>query len=178
MGNFLLIQFLIEMQLNVNYINCSLLVEWSAQLNLSSWVLNHLQESAKNTSLPSLFDPLTLALYYNSILRRKKKCPLHSIHLLTACFLKNKQKKLTLASLIFLYSIYLFSLFIIQLTNSKKRPPTLACSIMFSFYLLYNNNNKNLATCAVKLTETCYSTCVSLLFCWFWLLLLSSFLKG
>ncbi len=28
----------------------------------SSWVLKNLQESAKNTSLPSLFDPLTLAL--------------------------------------------------------------------------------------------------------------------
>ncbi len=42
------------------FINCSLLVEWPAQLNPSSWVLSHLQESAKNTSLPSLFDPLTL----------------------------------------------------------------------------------------------------------------------
>ncbi len=31
-------------------------------LNPSSWILSHLQESAKNTSLPSLFDPLTLAL--------------------------------------------------------------------------------------------------------------------
>ncbi len=28
----------------------------------SSWILTHLQETAKNTSLPSLFDPLTLAL--------------------------------------------------------------------------------------------------------------------
>ncbi len=44
------------------YIKCSHLVEWPAELNLSSWVLNHLQESVKNTSLPSLFDPLTLAL--------------------------------------------------------------------------------------------------------------------
>ncbi len=74
------------------FINCSLLVEWHAQLNLSSWVLNHLQETAKNTSLPSLFDPLTLAL---SILilffKNKKNLPLldlHSFHLLTACFLK------------------------------------------------------------------------------------------
>ncbi len=44
------------------YINCSHLVEWPAQLNPSSWILSHLQESAKITSLPSLFDPLTLAL--------------------------------------------------------------------------------------------------------------------
>ncbi len=44
------------------YIKCSLLVEWPAQLNLSRWVLSHLQESATNTTLPSLFDPLTLAL--------------------------------------------------------------------------------------------------------------------
>ncbi len=43
-------------------INCSHLVDWSAQLNQSSWILSHLQETAKNTSLPSLFDPLTLAL--------------------------------------------------------------------------------------------------------------------
>ncbi len=47
------------------FINCSHLVEWPAQLNPSSWILTHLQETAKNTSLPSLFDPLTL--YSNSI---------------------------------------------------------------------------------------------------------------
>ncbi len=45
-----------------DFINCSLLVEWPAQLNPSSWVLSHLQEMAKITSLPSLFDPPTLAL--------------------------------------------------------------------------------------------------------------------
>ncbi len=39
-------------------INCSLLLEWPAQLNPSSWVLSHLQEMTKNTSVPSLFDPL------------------------------------------------------------------------------------------------------------------------
>ncbi len=44
------------------FINCSLLVEWPAQLYPSSWILTHLQETAKNTSIPSLFDPLTLAL--------------------------------------------------------------------------------------------------------------------
>ncbi len=32
------------------------------ELNPSSWILTHLQETAKNTSLPSLFDALTLAL--------------------------------------------------------------------------------------------------------------------
>ncbi len=49
-------------------INCSHPVEWPAQLDPSSWILTHLQEKDKNTSLPSLFDPLTLALYSNSIL--------------------------------------------------------------------------------------------------------------
>ncbi len=42
------------------FINWSLLLEWPAQS--SSWILTHLQETAKNTSLPSLFDPITLAL--------------------------------------------------------------------------------------------------------------------
>ncbi len=32
-------------------------MEWLAQLNPSSSILSHLQETAKNTSLPSLFDP-------------------------------------------------------------------------------------------------------------------------
>ncbi len=43
------------------YIKCSLLVEmtWTHQ---SSWILSHLQQSAKNISLPSLLGPLTLAL--------------------------------------------------------------------------------------------------------------------
>ncbi len=71
------------------FIKCSLLVEWPAQLNPSSWVLRHLQESAKNTSLPSLFDPLTLALSILILFLKKKKLLLldwHSIHLLTACF--------------------------------------------------------------------------------------------
>ncbi len=107
------------------------------------------------TSLPSLFDPLTLAL---SILilffkkKQKKLVPffdLHSIHLLLV-FLKTKQ--LTLAFLIFLYSI----------------------RFLFIYYII----KKILATCtAFKLTETCYSTCISLLFCWFWLIPLSSFVS-
>ncbi len=51
------------------FINCFHLVEWPAQLNPSSWILTQLQETAKNTSLPSLFDPLTLAVSIsNSIL--------------------------------------------------------------------------------------------------------------
>ncbi len=38
------------------------------------FILTHLQESTKNTSLPSLFDPLTLALSI-LILFFKKTCP-------------------------------------------------------------------------------------------------------
>ncbi len=55
------------------YINCSLLMEWPAHLNPSSWVLKHLQESPKNTSLPSLFDPLTLALSILILFLKKQK---------------------------------------------------------------------------------------------------------
>ncbi len=43
------------------YINCSLLLEWPARLNPSSWVLNIFNKRQK-TSLSSSFDPLTLAL--------------------------------------------------------------------------------------------------------------------
>jgi len=42
------------------FINGSLLVEGPAQLNPRSRV-SHIQEMAKNISLPFLFDPLTLA---------------------------------------------------------------------------------------------------------------------
>ncbi len=64
------------------FINCSHLVEWPAQLNPSSWILSHLQETAKNTSLPSLFDPLTLArsiliLFYLSVFFLFKKTHTH-----------------------------------------------------------------------------------------------------
>ncbi len=59
------------------------------------------------------------------------------------------------------------------------RPLTLACSILFllylfSFYLLYIKKLKNLATCTVRLIETCHSACISLLFCWIWLLICKS----
>ncbi len=136
------------------YIQFSFLVEWPAQLNPSSWVLSHLQESAKNTSLPSLFDPRTLALSILILFLKKKKnlslLNLHSIHLLLV-FLKTKQ--LTLAFLIFLYSI----------------------RFLFIYYIIKKNLLR--VVYCIKLTETCYSTCISLLFCWFWLLPLSSFVS-
>ncbi len=57
---------------------------------------SHLQESGKNTSLPSLFDPLTLAISILILfLKKEDKLPLldlDSIHLLTACFLKKTKK--------------------------------------------------------------------------------------
>ncbi len=85
------------------------------ELNPSSWILTHLQETAKNTSLPSLFDPLTLALsililFYLSILFLFKKTHKHltlyqlRIYFLTPSFFFFK---LTL-SFFFLYSIYSF----------------------------------------------------------------------
>ncbi len=66
----------------------------------------------------------TLALSILILFFKKKMAllDLHSIHLLT------------LASLLFLYSIVVFFLFIIHLTKSKKRPLTLACSILFIYY--------------------------------------------
>ncbi len=64
---------------------------------------SHLQETAKNTSLPSLFDPLTLALsFLNSILKKI-----------------NKKNKLTLAFLIF-FVFYLFVFFLFIINKSKK----------------------------------------------------------
>ncbi len=49
-------------------------------------------------------------------------------------------------------------------------------STCFIFYLLYNNKKTCYVYC-IRLTETCSSTCVSLLFCWLWLLPLSSFVS-
>ncbi len=69
-------------------------MEWPAQLNPSSWILTHLQETAKNTSLPSLFDPLTLALsilllfYLIFLFKKHKHLTLYRLHIysLTASF--------------------------------------------------------------------------------------------
>ncbi len=62
-----------------------------------------------------------------------------------------------------------------------KKTPTLELTILFLVYLLVlcllYRLKRHLALCCVKLTETCYSTRLLLLFCWFWLLLLSSFLS-
>ncbi len=116
----------------------------------SSWVLSHLQESAKNISPPSLFDPLTLAL---SIL-----------------ILFFKKKTNTSFSNLFAFYLFVFFLFIIQLTKAKKASNT---SLLYSF----SKKNKPCYVYCVKLTETCYSTCISLLFWWFWLLPLSSFVS-
>ncbi len=91
------------------YIKFSLLVEWPAQLNQSNWVLSHLQEPAKNTSLPSLFDPLTLAL-----------------SILNLFFKKNN----TSFSNLFVFYLFVFFLFIIQLTKAKRASNT---SLLYSF---------------------------------------------
>ncbi len=108
----------------------------------------HLQES-----LPSSFDPLTLAL---------------SILIL---FLKKIKKTL------FVFFLFGFFLFIIQLTKAKKASNTsLLCSIFFLFRY-FTIKKKPCYVFRVKLTKTCHSTCISLLFCWFWLLLLSSFVS-
>ncbi len=143
------------------FINCSHLVEWPAQLNPSSWILSHLQEilhlqeTAKNTSLPSLFDPLTLAL---SIL---------ILFYLSVFFLfKKNHTHLTL------YQLHIYS---VTASFSWKTNTSFLLSILSTCFL------KKLKTLCyvycVRLTETCHSTCMLLLFCWFWLLLLSSFVS-
>ncbi len=73
----------------------------------SSWVLRHLQESAKNTSLPSLFDPLTLALSSLILFFKKNLSPFRLAILFysfTACFLKKKN----------LFVFYLFSFYLLN----------------------------------------------------------------
>ncbi len=68
---------------------------------------SHLQESDENTSLPSLFDPLSLALSI-IILFFKKNLPLlglHSINLLTACFLYKNKNTNTSFTILFVLSI-------------------------------------------------------------------------
>ncbi len=59
--------------------------------SIRSWILTHLQEMAKNTALPSLFDPLTLALYSNFILSN-----------LSSFYKKNTHTHLTLYHCIFI----------------------------------------------------------------------------
>ncbi len=85
---------------------------WPAQLNPSSWILRHFQETAKNTSLPSLFEPLTLLLsililFYLSVFFLFKKNHTHltpyCIFTLTASFSWK-----TNTSFLFFYSIYSF----------------------------------------------------------------------
>ncbi len=114
-------------------LNGPLLVEWPAQLKLSSWVLSHLQESAKNIS-PSLFDPLTLALSIIILFFKKTSTSFYNL----------------LYSICFLFIYY-------TINKSKKRPLTLVCSYSFSilsvlFYLLYKKKKPCYVYC-VKLTE-------------------------
>ncbi len=117
-------------------------------------VLNHLQETAKSTSLPSLFDPLSLANCI-LILFFKKRVPFRLAHYsFTNC--------LSLASLMFLCSVCF--LFIIQLTKAKKASLALFFFYSMCFHLLYNKKIPCYVYC-VKLTGTCYSTYILLLFC-------------
>ncbi len=104
---------------------------------------SHLQESAKNTSLPSLFYTLTLAISILILFLKKKKkkhlplLNLLSFHLLTACFLIYIYiymcvcKTNTSVSILFLFYLFLFVLLIIQLTKTKK-----ASSLLYSFSIL------------------------------------------
>ncbi len=50
-------------------------------------------------------------------------------------------------------------------------------SICFLFIYYIKKQKKTCCMYYVKLTKTCYSTCVLLLFCWFWLLPLSLFVS-
>ncbi len=128
------------------FIKCSHLVEWPAQLNTSSWILSHLQETAKNTSLPSLFDPLTpalsiLILFYLSVFflfwKTHTHLTLYQLHIYSvtaSCSWKTNTR-------------FLFSIFYLLVFLKKKKTPC---------YVYY-----------VRLTKTCHSTCMLLPFCWF-----------
>ncbi len=117
-----------------------------------SW--KHLQETTKNTSLPSLFDPLTLAL---SIL---------ILFYLSVFFLFKKHTHLTL------YQLHIYSLtasfswktntsflFSILSTCFFKKNTRFIFSI---FYLLvfFKKINKNCYVYCVRLTKACHSTCM------------------
>ncbi len=104
------------------YIKRSLLVDWPVRLNPSSWVLSHLQHI-----FSSLFDPLTLTLSI-WILFLKKRAPFRLADFSFTVYF------LTLASIFFLYSIYLFSFYYYTIKKKQKRPLTLACSILFIWY--------------------------------------------
>ncbi len=119
---------------------------WLCLLHI--WILTHLQETAKNTSLPSLFDPLTLAL---SIL---------NLFDLICLFIKKKKKHLTL------YQLHIFSL---TARFSCKTNTKFNFSIFYILVFLKKINPSYMY--CVRLTRTCYSTCMLLHFCWFWLLL-------
>ncbi len=101
---------------------------WWNDLPNSIRAASHLQETAKNTSLPSLFDPLTLAL---SIL---------ILFYLSVFFLFKKTHKHTHLTL---YQLHFYSL---TASFSWKTNSRFLFSI---FYLLvfFKKQNKNLATC-------------------------------
>ncbi len=63
-------------------------------------------------------------------------------------------------SILFVFYPFILFLFIIQLTKSKKR---LNLFLLLSFYLLYIYKKPCYVYC-IRLTETCDSTCISLLF--------------
>ncbi len=127
------------------YINCSHLVErprtQSQQLNPY-----HLQETAKNTSLPSLFDPRTLALSILILFR--------------SSFYLKKHKHLTL------YQLHIYSL-----TASFSCKTNTKFNVSISVHTSFLKKKKASSVYCVRLTRTCNSTCMLLLFCWFWLLL-------
>ncbi len=105
-----------------------------------------------------------------------KLCMPFNLFIITNPLIKITTGKKTNTSFSKICVFYLFVIFlsIIQLTKAK-RPLTLACSIVFLFclffffspFLLYNK--KTCYICCVKLFETCYSTCISLHFCWFFI---------
>ncbi len=113
--------------------------DWPVQLNQSSWVPIHLQETTTNTSS---FDPSTV--YTDSIL------------LVCCLFLfKNKGKKQQhLHSLLYFYSNYfLFGLLL------KNHPLALAFSIFLFFLLVFFLLKKDPLTQAFSIIFSIVSTC-------------------
>ncbi len=123
------------------------------QLNPSSWGFSHLQETAKNTSLPSLFDPLTLT---------------HSIHILfdLICLWK-KKTHLTLYQL----HIYFLTASFSCKTNTKINFSILLVSLKTSSFLLVIA----LACCCSFVGFDCF---YNVLICkWLWIKASAKWLK-
>ncbi len=108
--------------LSLTFINCSLLVKLPAQFNPSSSILSYLQETAKITSLPSLFDPLTLAL--SIIILFNLSGLLYILHTHLIIFIYLSESELAILSRYVTHTRNLDSSFTVQQNDSDRTHTT------------------------------------------------------